>query len=181
MTLARDDQAQEGASLQAPTSEINELTTQESKTQANQRLSPLLRLPGEMRNRIYELVYDKAIVIVDTPTINALQPHAFTGFLLSCRQINHGATPLFYQHCIFDFADGLTESVIRRLGSEKLRLLRSIQFSTARSLNWIDRATTWAWKSKVSRLEFHCPALEHCHFVGLFDEDNGVLIASALI
>jgi hypothetical protein len=90
-------------------------------TELNQFNSHLLRLPAELRNRIYEFAFSATTVKVhlDTtgemhlldspmaaPARHAPQLQQETNLLLVCRQIHHEAFDIFYKTCRLDFGDG---------------------------------------------------------------------------
>ena len=64
----------------------------------SQQQSPLLGLPPELRNMIYELVFKGQTMI------NGVKHYA-PGILLACKKIYHEATLLFYQTATFYFDD----------------------------------------------------------------------------
>jgi hypothetical protein len=77
---------------------------------ANQRDSPLLRLPQELRDLIYELTFlDSKITITHTrPSkypVTTRPSHLCAGFRLLqvCAQIQQEAQAYFYANCVFDF------------------------------------------------------------------------------
>ncbi|KAF2846312.1 hypothetical protein T440DRAFT_521876 [Plenodomus tracheiphilus IPT5] len=79
----------------------------ESKTLENQPNSPLLRLPAELRNKIYMYTLPEKTVEV---VFQAFRSYLYPGHLLPCssaslvltrRQIRHEALPLFYAYCTF--------------------------------------------------------------------------------
>lgn len=77
---------------------------QTPSTSANQRLSPFLRLPPELRNQIYELVFQEVSVrrvcrarsSKSRPTYVCLAPG--DSLLRACRQLNRESRP-FKQAC----------------------------------------------------------------------------------
>ncbi|KAI4714359.1 hypothetical protein J4E89_000038 [Alternaria sp. Ai002NY15] len=71
----------------------------------NQINSPLLRLPGELRNRIYECVFFDAEVNVTHPDWNwngrgGRQVQSQIHVLATCQQIRHEATSIFWNECM---------------------------------------------------------------------------------
>ncbi|CAN9192931.1 unnamed protein product [Alternaria alternata] len=62
----------------------------EAITTANQLKSPLIRLPGEIRNRVYKLAF-----CGENTTRNAL--------LKTCKQIEHEAKPIYYSNLTLSF------------------------------------------------------------------------------
>ncbi|KAI4641186.1 hypothetical protein J4E93_008065 [Alternaria ventricosa] len=74
-------------------------------TRDNQLNSPLLRLPGEIRNRIYEYTFfDAKVMVTDpdwdwngrVPWRNERPNHV----LAICQQIRHEATSIFWNECM---------------------------------------------------------------------------------
>ncbi|KAI4665169.1 uncharacterized protein J4E88_010617 [Alternaria novae-zelandiae] len=88
------------ASLSAP-SDANEIT------RSNQLNSPLLRLPGEIRNRIYEYTFFDCKMIVKDPHRRGLiyrRNNSPLHVLATCQQIRHEATTIFWNECTIDAA-----------------------------------------------------------------------------
>lgn len=89
------------------------------RSQRNQRESPLLRLPAELRNLIYQLTFEGSPIKSLDKVAVSLYPNikfdrASTGIkfdrpctrhhvLLTCHQIYKEAESLFYKHSIFAF------------------------------------------------------------------------------
>jgi hypothetical protein len=99
----------------------------------NQQLSPFLRLPGEIRNRIYAYHFDSLVIDVREPSLDtrlystrsydgngrylsSYRANA-TGILRSCRQLNAEGRCLLFQYAIvrvegpqaiLHFLDGLS-------------------------------------------------------------------------
>jgi hypothetical protein len=79
-------------------------------TELNQRNSPLLRLPAELRNQIYMFAFCNITVDVRSryendpiDNQNLIQGHRrVVGLLTTCRQLHHEALPIFYEYCTFD-------------------------------------------------------------------------------
>ncbi|UPX16782.1 uncharacterized protein EKO05_0007168 [Ascochyta rabiei] len=66
-------------------------------TKQNHLASPLLRLPAELRNRIYELAFDSATVKRDLNPCAAKRYHVVFNsarLLLACRQLRYEAFPI---------------------------------------------------------------------------------------
>jgi hypothetical protein len=78
--------------------------------QRNQRESPLLRLPAELRNEIYELVFRGQRVRINNITQDDFGEAVKTtkvwksplALLAACRQIKFEAFPIAYKSCTFD-------------------------------------------------------------------------------
>lgn len=78
--------------------------------------SPLLRLPAEIRNRIYGLVFTGATVHLYSPHIDyETKPIEWTTTLsplTTCRQVHYEAKAIAYQYCKFDITDQDLPSVL---------------------------------------------------------------------
>ncbi|KAI4677827.1 hypothetical protein J4E81_010757 [Alternaria sp. BMP 2799] len=87
----------------------------EAITAANQLRSPLLRLPGEIRNRIYGYAF-----CGEDNTENAL--------LKTCKQIEHESKPIYYSHLTLSFThfDDIRH-VIARVRPELLAMVKSVR------------------------------------------------------
>jgi hypothetical protein len=91
---------------------------------ANQRNSLLLRLHAELRNRIYDLVYDDTKIRVSQPASTSL------GLLHSCRQIRHDASRMFFTRATFaldSFFD--VDNLLYRFGAERCRMITTVELS----------------------------------------------------
>ncbi|KAL5120140.1 hypothetical protein ACEQ8H_001966 [Pleosporales sp. CAS-2024a] len=81
-----------------------------NRTRENQRNSPLLRLPAELRNQIYEEACRHGIIAIKTATKNSprhvsvhSKKHCGGAALMhTCRQMREEAWDLFLQHTVFD-------------------------------------------------------------------------------
>ncbi|KAF2127147.1 hypothetical protein P153DRAFT_368483 [Dothidotthia symphoricarpi CBS 119687] len=86
-------------------------------TQASQLNSPLLRLPAELRNKIYEYIfYDTRVSFARQVFFLPPRPYYPSHtILLACRQIWHESLPTFHRnivlqfHCLRDLEDILTD------------------------------------------------------------------------
>ncbi|KAL1797150.1 hypothetical protein ACET3X_003756 [Alternaria dauci] len=88
---------------------------QEAITTTNRLSSPLLRLPAEMRNRVYELVF-------------CGKSATRTALLKTCKQIEHEAKPVYYSNLTLSLADfEEMRRVIGRVEPEMLAKVTSIQ------------------------------------------------------
>ncbi|KAF2013419.1 hypothetical protein BU24DRAFT_331283, partial [Aaosphaeria arxii CBS 175.79] len=78
-------------------------------TLLNQKQSPFLRLPAELRNQIYEYYFEEGSVYLDDSEIyyadsSSFRAFNYIGLILVCRQI-HADTALFpYTKLLFNFA-----------------------------------------------------------------------------
>ncbi|KAF2831211.1 hypothetical protein CC86DRAFT_378095 [Ophiobolus disseminans] len=70
-------------------------------SERSQRISPLLRLPGELRNIIYKSLFDKELVFngIYWPT----KPKEWLALLLTCRMLYDETVLLPFRHCTFQF------------------------------------------------------------------------------
>src|SRR4051812_21461224 len=95
----------------------------------NQRNSPLLRLPAELRTRIYDLVFTDTSVHVKSAFVRGLynatvdSHKPVVGLLCSCRQLYHEALPAYYELCTFDFNWGILGQMTARKAWSKCRLV----------------------------------------------------------
>ncbi|KAI2485321.1 hypothetical protein Ptr902_04261 [Pyrenophora tritici-repentis] len=70
-------------------------------TQENQLQSPFLRLPAELRKRIYDLACANEVVHVYNPISLPRVPYNLIYLLQICRQIRYEAKTIFYSTCTF--------------------------------------------------------------------------------
>ncbi|EDU46691.1 hypothetical protein PtrSN002B_003678 [Pyrenophora tritici-repentis] len=91
--------------------EPRQLTSAESIaiTESNQLTSPLLRLPAELRNKIYE--YACIDTIIRSTNIMSFQPYRHKtpvserkplAIISTCKQMRHEASGTLYSHAAFD-------------------------------------------------------------------------------
>jgi hypothetical protein len=97
-------------------------------TQRNAATSSLLKLPGELRNRIYEILHNDAIFYLQHPTANtpeslAMAPSTHLSLLRTCRQINSEAKylPLALGTLSVDHLSTLGMLILRRILCEGQR------------------------------------------------------------
>jgi hypothetical protein len=121
-------------------------------TAANQRNSPLLRLPAELRNRVYELASRDAMVHIKTLEDFVSQQETIndsTGVIalpLVCKQIHHEAVPrLLYLQSTFHttpsrFAEALASN--SNIGRENCKLITSLVISFGQAADLAHRART---------------------------------------
>ncbi|KAL6703019.1 hypothetical protein ACN47E_010295 [Coniothyrium glycines] len=83
---------------------------QEHITQHNAARSRLLRLPAEIRMRIYDFVFLNSPIHLKTGAFRSqhlrrseIDQLASLGLLVTCRQLHHEAMPAFHKHCIIKF------------------------------------------------------------------------------
>ncbi|KAH4067425.1 hypothetical protein HBI56_167940 [Parastagonospora nodorum] len=95
-------------------SDLEALADNGNSTQANQRTSLLLKLPAELRNRIYEAVclhstisvLPKAIIDqLERSSPNATKHQSGLALVHVCRQIRHEAMSKFLRHTTFDVTE----------------------------------------------------------------------------
>ena len=87
------------SSNKSPSNLNKEPTLLASNTAAmtDQSESPLLCLPGELRELIYKKVVEDTELWVDEPKPTP----SCTGILLACKQTHHEAIGMYYKHTIF--------------------------------------------------------------------------------
>jgi hypothetical protein len=105
-----------------------------TSTQENQKNSPFLRLPPELRNKIYELALDEGTVqmrrrYLAPPSFLAQHDkHGPQNLVLTCRQIHHEALPLLYKLCTFVFDQGSLDNgttwKLHRKACKRIRVMR---------------------------------------------------------
>jgi hypothetical protein len=90
---------------------LNDNNETNLSTQRNQHDSPLLCLPAELRNRIYELAFCGQRIWIRNPAHGSLREvlnitkkweKSPLTLLATCRQINYEAFPIAYESCTFD-------------------------------------------------------------------------------
>ncbi|RMZ66263.1 3 exoribonuclease family [Pyrenophora seminiperda CCB06] len=85
------------------------LSAHQDSAYANQSDSPFMRLPGELRNQVYEYYFSDSIMIIkDTDPDNETEEGKWfknryhntrpSDLLETCRQIRDEVTPLFWSH-----------------------------------------------------------------------------------
>lgn len=105
-----------------------------ASTQENQVHSPLLRLPAELRNRIYELAFPTTAIKVhpawDDPKVYPGYdgPRGIMALLQTCRQINAEATEFFLSTLTFDTESCSLHGFVKAFGGDKAALVTSIIF-----------------------------------------------------
>ena len=101
--------------------------TDDVSTCDNQLNSPLLRLPGEIRNRVYEYVFSGSETVVNHLYRNRW-PHSKKStpvhVLATCRQIHHEASSIFWDACIINayFVNGLVDVEVAMRTSKCARI-----------------------------------------------------------
>ena len=92
--------------------------------------SPLLRLPAEIKIKIFELIWSRDSYVNLRASYRALPPwrnRTGTALLRTCRRLNIEARPAFHKHTRFSFTgqkDQATEEVIKGLLRKPLALQR---------------------------------------------------------
>jgi hypothetical protein len=81
--------------------------TQPLSTQQNSQTSPFLKLPGEIRNRIYHFAFCNMVLRVLPPlgSLSVLMTEQDLAFSTTYRQIYYEATPIFYELAEFRIID----------------------------------------------------------------------------
>lgn len=105
--------------------------------------SPLNRLPAELRNRIYELVFDKHDVI---PTVPLRKLSKYNGLTRTCRQIRKETHGMFFALNKFELKLTFTKGpkYIPRLCT----LLRTLGRDTVCQIPELI-INTWCWDPKL--------------------------------
>jgi len=118
--------------------------------------SPLLRLPGEIRNRIYEFVsYGENTTRDD--------------LLETCKQIRHEALPIYYSHISLLFYDfGEIEDGVKRTKPQLLARVKSIRTSAqpTKEMAWSVLSSSKFWTSSYIKYAGYLPGLKYWHVYG---------------
>ncbi|KAF2833656.1 hypothetical protein CC86DRAFT_461962 [Ophiobolus disseminans] len=126
----------------------------------NQRNSPLLRLPAELRNSIYQYALSSSKVVVHLPLGDPLYRGSrlpvSLRFLTTCRQIYHETRDIFWASATFEFRDHchLHEFVEHIAAPKKTALITSIE---------INVATAYGFKNEVPAVKDSLPSLQRVH------------------
>ena len=108
-----------------------------TKTQEN---SALLRLPAEIRNQIYELVFtDGRHLIPERAKRTHWGRSQVPGLLLACKQTHMEAIQLFYYRTAFVFGwgtEGRFEKWIKKMGPARAALLKNVILSPSPQLSY---------------------------------------------
>jgi hypothetical protein len=87
-------------------------------TQQNQLDSPLLRLPAELRNRIYKFAFTgQSVTVLPDRRTDARKDLGTLALLLTSCQVHHETACLFWSHTVFD------TTLFTAIPSESLALL----------------------------------------------------------
>jgi hypothetical protein len=105
---------------------------------ANQRNSPLLRLPAELRNRIYELVFhNTTLCVIQLRTLSLTMPASrSSGLLHTCRQTRNEASGILFSQAIFAL-DSMSEVdiLLAKIGARRCRTIPAV--SSSRYLTYL--------------------------------------------
>ncbi|KAF2831017.1 hypothetical protein CC86DRAFT_401578 [Ophiobolus disseminans] len=117
--------------------------TADDITKRNQQQSPLLRLPGEARNKIYAYYFDSLVIDVCEPTSGRRKYSTCTydgsgrcllnyganacGMMRACRQLNADCRALLFQYATLriEYADGLSH-FLNDLSAVQLEGIRAV-------------------------------------------------------
>jgi hypothetical protein len=101
--------------------------------------SPLLRLPAEIRNQIYEYV-----MCNQTIAINARPPRSVFSLPRTCRQIYHETELLFYSGNTFQTREDIVlKEWLAARSARQLAAIQSVQYVFELSLDWNNSWQTW--------------------------------------
>ena len=149
-----------------------------ASTQENQVRSPLLCLPAELRNRIYELVFSTAAVKA-RPLLRTLSvkvhpawddpkvypdydgPRGTMALLQTCRQINTEAMQFFLSTMTFDTELCSLNGFVSAFGEDKAAVMASIVFDPSDIAEWHGSALQLREPDAISSLK----AVRHVHLV----------------
>jgi hypothetical protein len=92
--------------------------------------SPFLRLPAELRNKIYQLVFSNGVIQVLAPWENryrsTISAYSAPALLQTCRQIHGEATPVLFSTATFETERYSLEYFIETIGAEKAALIATL-------------------------------------------------------
>ena len=136
-----------------------------ASTRENQTRSPLLLLPAELRNRIYELAFPTAAVKVhpawDDPKVylDYDGPRGIIALLQTCRQINAEAMQFFLSTLTFDTEPCSLHGFTGLFGKEKAALVTSIIFKPSDIATWSGKGLELRRTHAIRSLK----AVKHVH------------------
>jgi hypothetical protein len=133
----------------------------------NQHSSPLLRLPPEIRNRIYKHIFQGHIQAYAGYYANwNTQWQSKFKFLRTCLQIRSEATLFFYSTTTFNFELLIhIENFVYRIWDHRLWAIRSIRLYAHSVMNFVDPETA----DSVFWIRIF-PGLEELHIQGSVDQ-----------
>ncbi|KAI4644123.1 uncharacterized protein J4E78_009707 [Alternaria triticimaculans] len=141
-------------------------------TLKNQLDSPLLRLPAEIRNKIYTYVSLSTKIEV-IGVLEDLSPNytfylRAPGFVKSCKQIHHEATTLLYSLATFDITNHswgfLRQSGFIRTIRTLITSIRMSGFLADSVISGRERSRPWGSASSAGDL----PGLERVHLQSVY-------------
>ncbi|KAG9204526.1 hypothetical protein G6514_000985 [Epicoccum nigrum] len=122
----------------------------------NQKQSPLLRLPPEVRLHIFELALDTAFLCAyplstsgDWSDFQRILP----GFITACRQIHHESKPLLSKHSILEVGFSRYFIGINKFRNHNIRKIKIYDIAA--------REIMWMWHTV--NLGSHYGFLNPCH------------------
>ncbi|EAT87451.1 hypothetical protein HBH56_051240 [Parastagonospora nodorum] len=136
----------------------------EAITQANQRTLLLLKLPAELRNRVYEAVCLHSTISILPKNIiyhpgmfspNATKHRSGLPLVQVCRQIRHESMPTFLRHTTFDLTE-LYHSRNEEIDWSFRKVARSIELRAY--LAW-DMIYCWE-RQRITLFSVDMPCLE---------------------
>jgi hypothetical protein len=112
--------------------------------QVNQRESPLLRLSGEIRNRIYDFVVTDGTVHIFPPKSTESASNCI-GVIQTCRQVRYECSTLVFTKATFNIQRPLVSSDLAKNGYRKrYRSFQSGEMCTHYfDRDWESRAPPW--------------------------------------
>jgi hypothetical protein len=155
---------------------VYHLSQQLDSTAKHQLESPFLRLPGELRNRIYELTFLNTVIKRHRYSSWSCDYQSACGLLLVCRQTRYEAAPFLYDAATFDFTcwmyclrDSLTK---KALDAFTRTAVHTIKVNKKESEH-IYSGFYWPLDGMVHvQMKGVFPALKYVHTTWDFDVDN---------
>lgn len=139
-------------------------------TLKNQLNSPLLRLPAEIRNKVYTYaILSARIMITRAPEMNRRDPSLYfelPGLHMSCKQIWHEATALLPSRGTFDVSDDDEQFLLSRgLSPTISNLVTSVRISGSLACYIRMLAPYSRWRGTNWPVSRYLPNLEEIVYV----------------
>ncbi|KAK5136631.1 hypothetical protein LTR08_002645 [Meristemomyces frigidus] len=105
---------------------------------AGQDQSPLMRLAPELRNRIYQMVFEDTEVVLPDASKSHQGGMRVPGILMACRQVHEEAVGLFYSNAVFTTSEHPRLLLwFDRLPLKYVMLLENVHYDWATSCKWL--------------------------------------------
>jgi hypothetical protein len=149
-----------------------------ASTLANQSTSPLLRLPAELRNRIYTLTFSNKIVRVVPSRLRGAsgQDNKYTGpvaLLLTSRQLYAETSNLFLRTCIFDISPAVSRhEFIETVGHRRCKKVEAVMVTLRAFFKMMGPAWEPEKSGNSSGVEKPFGAVRWVYLMKLFKDDR---------